>query len=131
MWLLQNENSFQHWLWPSCFMYFFVFCWVQLFLVPPLLSHVHSIWALIPCIITSSSRVRVGHGWVTAQGTGYKGAPWRPPPYLHSLVKQNLYLLINSLKAKKSLWWQHWSYFFINGYFIISFAFFRMGLNCS
>ena len=51
---------------------------------------------------TPSSDVRVGHGWATAQGAGYKGAP----PYLCSLIKRNIYLLVNSLKAKKSLWWQ-------------------------
>ena len=29
--------------------------------------------------IASSSGVRVGHGWATAQGAGYKGALRRPP----------------------------------------------------
>ena len=58
-------------------------------------------------MMTYSSGVRVGHGWATAQGAGYKGAPRRPPPHVRSLIKRNLYLLVDSLKTKKSLWWQH------------------------
>jgi hypothetical protein len=39
---------------------------------------------------------------VTAQGAGYKGAP-QASPYLHSLIKRNLFLLIheNSTSHKK------------------------------
>ena len=54
---------------------------------------------LILKLCASSSGVRVGHGWATAQGAGYKGAP-QASPYLRSLIKQNLYLLVNSLKRK-------------------------------
>ena len=32
--------------------------------------------------MTYSSGVRVGHGWATAQGAGYKGAPRRPHPLI-------------------------------------------------
>ena len=44
-----------------------------------------------------SSGVRVGHGWATVQGARCKGAP----PYLRLLINRNIYLLLNSLKAKK------------------------------
>ena len=70
----------------------------------------------------TGSGVTVGHGWATAQGARYKGAP---APYLCSLIKRNLYLLVNSLKAKKIVMVTTLILFLlINCYFIISFAFF-------
>ena len=44
-------------------------------------------------LMMSSAGVKVGHGWRPPRALDIKGC---------SLIKQNLYLLVNSLKAKKN-----------------------------
>ena len=62
------------------------------------------------------------------------GTVWRPPRALdikgRSLIKRNLYLLVNSLKAKKIVMVTTLILFLlINCYFIISFAFSSYGFE--